>query len=95
MFGLDYGVKDVRELVAPGALDDTIEDKDVSVGLGLEDEDVLVERLFDVQDLADLEGHGLAWPLGGNFTEPAVCTRELEVSRATLKRHTCSMKRIW
>ena len=35
--------RDIRELIALRALDDSIEDEDVPVRLGLEDEDVLVE----------------------------------------------------
>ncbi len=65
----------IRELVALGALDDTVEDQDVTVRLGLENEDVLVKGLFDVEDLADLEGHGLTRPLGGDLAEPAICTK--------------------
>lgn len=50
----------VGELVTLGALDDAVEDEDVAVGRGTEDEDVLVEGLFGVKDLFDLKGHGLA-----------------------------------
>ena len=64
----------IRELVALSALDDTVEDQDVSVGLRLEDEHVLVKGLFDVEDFADLEGHGLTRPLGRDLAEPAICT---------------------
>ena len=73
MFGLDHGVKDVRELVALGALDNTIEDEDVAISLRLEDEDVLVETLLDVEDVIDLKGHRLARPLRGDLAEPAIC----------------------
>lgn len=59
----DWKNENIRELITFCALDDTIQDKDISVRLGLEDEDVLVERLFDVQDLADFQGHGLTRPL--------------------------------
>ena len=43
----------VGELVALGALDGTVKDEDVAVGVGLEDEHVLVQRALDVQDVAD------------------------------------------
>ena len=62
----------IRELVALGALNDTVENQDVSVGLRLENENVLVKGLFDVEDLADLEGHGLTRPLGRDLAEPAI-----------------------
>jgi hypothetical protein len=35
---------DLRELVSLGALDDTVEDKDVTVGLGREDKDILFDQ---------------------------------------------------
>ena len=63
----------VRELVAFGALYDPIENQDVTVRLGLEDEDVLVERSFDVENFVDLESHGLARPLGRDLPEPTIC----------------------
>ena len=44
--------KYIRELIAFGALNDTIKNEDITICLGLEDENVLVEGLFDVQDLA-------------------------------------------
>ena len=65
--------KDLRELIALRALDDAVEDEDVAVRLGLEDEHVLVEGLLDVEDFVDLEGHGLARPLGRDLAEPAIC----------------------
>lgn len=63
---------DIREFIALGGLDDTIEDEDVAVGGGLEDENVLVERLLNVENLLDLEGHGLAGPEGAGLLEPTV-----------------------
>ena len=54
------------------ALNGTVENKDISICLGLEDENVLVEGLLDVENVVDLEGHGLARPLRGDLAEPAV-----------------------
>ena len=53
----------IRELVALGALDNSIEDKNISICLRLEYQNVLVERLLDVQNFADLQSHGLTRPL--------------------------------
>ncbi|CAH0014359.1 unnamed protein product [Clonostachys rhizophaga] len=50
----------VGELIALGALDDIVEDEDVAIVSGLEDEHILVLALLVMQDLLDLEGHGLA-----------------------------------
>lgn len=51
----------VGELVALGALNDIIKNEDVAVVGRLEDQDVLELALFVVEDLFDLEGHGLAY----------------------------------
>jgi hypothetical protein len=64
--------KDVRELIALSALDDVVENEDHAVVGGLEDEDVLVQALLVVDDLLDLEGHGLTRPHAGDLTEPAI-----------------------
>jgi hypothetical protein len=61
----------VGELVALGALDDVVEDEHHAVVGGLEDEHILVEGLFVVDDLVDLEGHGLARPHVADLAEPA------------------------
>lgn len=62
----------IRELVAFGALYETIENQDIAERLGLEDEDVLVERFFDVQDFLDFESHGLARQVGIDLPEPTI-----------------------
>lgn len=51
----------VRELITLGALDDVVENQNHAVVGGLEDENILVLGLLVVDDLLDLEGHGLAW----------------------------------
>lgn len=51
----------IREFIVLGALDDVVEHEDGAMVGGLEDEHVLVLALLMVQDLFDLEGHGLAW----------------------------------
>jgi hypothetical protein len=61
-----------RKLVSLGALDDTIEDQDVSVRLTLEHEHVLVLGLLHVEDLVDLQGECLSGPLRVDLAEPAV-----------------------
>lgn len=70
----------LRELIALGGLDDTVEDEDVTIGGRLEDEHVLVERLFNVEDLLDLEGHGLTGPKGTGLLEPAVLDERVSQS---------------
>ena len=62
----------IRELIALSALDDTVKNQDVSVSLRLEDENVLVQTFFNMQDLPDLQGHRLAGPLRRDLTEPTI-----------------------
>ncbi|KAJ0158712.1 hypothetical protein CTA2_11045 [Colletotrichum tanaceti] len=49
----------VGELIALGGLDDVVQNQDHAVIGGLKDEDILVLALLVVDDLLDLEGHGL------------------------------------
>lgn len=85
---------DVRELVALSALYDTIENQDVTVCLGLEDEDVLVERFFNVEDFVDPESHGLSRPLGRDLPEPTIC-KEIMISLFFSGFMTISPYREW
>lgn len=62
----------VGELVALGALDDVVENEDSAVVAGLEDEDILVLGLLVVEDLVDLEHHGLTRPHVIDLAEPAI-----------------------
>lgn len=62
----------VGKLVALGALDDIVEHQHVAVVAALEDQHVLVLGLFVVQDLVDLEVHGLAGPHVRLLGEPAI-----------------------
>lgn len=64
---------DVRELVTLSALDDVVENEDHAIVGGLEDENILVLALLVMNDLLDLEGHGLTRPHAGDLTEPAIC----------------------
>lgn len=50
----------VGELIPLSALDDIVQDQDGAVIGGLKDQDVLVLALLVVQNLLDLQGHGLA-----------------------------------
>ncbi len=92
----------VRELIALGALDDIVQDQDVAVVGGLEDQDILIQALLVVQHLLDLESHGLAWrkgsvtitdcsPLPGArvFTNLATSPR----SHGTTHLHACATPR--
>lgn len=62
----------VGELVAFGALNDVVENEDHAVVGGLKDKHILVLGLFVMNDLVNLEGHGLARPHVGDLTEPAI-----------------------
>ena len=63
----------VCELVALSALDDVVEDEDVSVVGGLEDQDILVLGLLVVENVLNLERHSLSWPHIGDLAEPSIC----------------------
>ena len=62
----------VGELITLGALDNVVQDKDTAVVGGLEDEDILVLGLLVVQDLLNLEVHGLTGPHAGLLGEPSI-----------------------
>ena len=62
----------LRELIALSALDDVVENKDHTVVGRLEDQDILVLALLVMDDLLNLEGHGLARPHTRDLTEPAI-----------------------
>jgi len=59
----DKTTEHVREFIALGTLDNAVKNQDISIRLRLKDENVLVQTLFDMQDLPDLQGHRLAGPL--------------------------------
>jgi hypothetical protein len=80
-------VSDLRELVPLGALNDIVKDQDHAMVTAFEDQDVLVLGLLVVQDLVDLQDHGLAGPLVGYLPEPAICHQSLGKLRATCIRH--------
>lgn len=62
----------VGELIALGALDNVVQDENGTVVTALEDEDILVLGLLVVNDLVDLEAHGLTGPHAGLLREPAI-----------------------
>ena len=63
----------VGELIALSALDNVVQDENGTVVAALEDEDILVLGLLVVDDLVNLEAHGLAGPHAGLLREPAIC----------------------
>lgn len=62
----------VGELIALGALDNVVQDQNGAVVAALEDENILVLGLLVVQDLVNLEVHGLTGPHAGLLGEPAI-----------------------
>ena len=86
---------DVRELIALSALDDIVQDEDSAVVTALEDEDILVLGLLVVQDLVDLEVHGLTRPHAGLLGEPAIWAGKMMLANAyqALKGMSIAMRR--
>lgn len=62
----------VGELIALSALDDVVEDENGAVVAALENKHILVLRLLVVNDLVDLEAHGLTGPHAGLLGEPSI-----------------------
>jgi hypothetical protein len=52
----------------------------------------LVLGLFVVEDLLDLEGHGLTWPHVGDFAEPAICRENLVSTIAFRRKSWCRVR---
>jgi hypothetical protein len=52
----------LRELVTFSGLDDTIKNQDVTVVGGLENKNVLVQRLLNMKDFLDLDSHSCGSP---------------------------------
>ena len=80
----------VGELITLGALDDIVEDENDTVVGRLEDEDVLVLALLVVEDLLNLEGHGLAW---GGTSVSREAGLERRTSGAILPGHMSEISR--
>lgn len=70
------GFQNIRELIALSALDDIVEDEDGAVVAALENENILVLGLLVVEDLVNLEVHGLAGPHVRLLGEPAICRKK-------------------
>lgn len=94
---LDYECH-VRELIPLGALDDIVQDEDGAIVAGFENKDVLVFALLVVENLVDLERHGLTRPHLGNLAEPAifcvlvsVCNWRLWRGELTLDGRVCDL----
>lgn len=62
----------VCKLIALGTLNDVVQNQDRAIIGGFEDQDVLILALLVVEDVLDLESHGLARPHVGDLTEPAI-----------------------
>lgn len=68
----------VRKLVSFSGLDNTIQNKNVAVVSGFENENVLILGLGSVEDLLNSKSHSLTGPHGiRNFTEPSVFDRRV------------------
>jgi hypothetical protein len=85
----------VGELIALSALDDIVKDEDGAVVAALEDKHILVLGLLVVQDLVDLEAHGLAGPHAGLLGEPSIYRSRLSARTIFLnaKRHVLLRRR--
>lgn len=62
----------VGMLITLSDLDDSVKNKDVTVSLGLEEEDVLEGGASVAKDLLNLQGETLTRPHGLNLAEPSV-----------------------
>jgi hypothetical protein len=69
----------VGELIALSALDNVVQHKNGTVVAALEDEDILVLGLLVVNDLVDLEAHGLTGPHARLLREPAICRLRISI----------------
>lgn len=63
----------VCKLITLGALNNVVQNQNGAIVGGFEDQDILVLALFVVDDVLDLEGHGLTRPHLGDLAEPAIC----------------------
>jgi hypothetical protein len=58
---MSWPKSNVREFITLTALNDSIENKNISKGLGFKDKNVLILGLFDMENAIDLEGHRLTY----------------------------------
>ena len=76
-------LSDLREFIALCALDHAVQYEHISIGLRFEDQYILVQGLFHVQDAVDFESHGLPRPLRGDLAEPTIWIIFCELPAAT------------
>jgi hypothetical protein len=62
----------VGKLITLGALDDVVENENSAIVGRFEDENVLVFAFLVVDDILDLQSHGLARPHVRDLAEPAI-----------------------
>ncbi|KAF8881392.1 hypothetical protein CPB84DRAFT_1751182 [Gymnopilus junonius] len=72
-----------------------MENNNISIRLGIKEQNILVQRFLDVQDLVGFKGHGLSWPpthppLFSSLALNSDCTLQ---SNKTLVKHLLSMPR--
>lgn len=67
-----YKTRNIRKLVPLGALNHIIQDQHSAVVAALEDQNILILGFLVVEDLVDLEVHGLAGPHDRLLGEPAI-----------------------